>query len=363
MKYLRPFIKGLKKPVKAIKVFLKQKAGWLDTPKIQPYTGYGNETDVYINGMVIEDKGLSKPKDKHRFWTNILATIKRFSSDEIPGVRIEATFAGKKQIAETDEWGFFSFHFQWGKEHIDLILKEWQTIHFKLLDEIIENQSSVHATGDVRIIPAHRGKIIVSDIDDTVMVSHSTQTWRKLRLMLFRNALTRTPFEGVAKLYRAMAKEDQVRSGVPFFYVSSSEWNLYDLLVDFFHFNQLPKGVFMLRKLQISRLKFWKSGGGNHEHKYEKIKFLLDFYPGKTFILIGDSGQHDPGIYTRLALEFPGRIEAIFIRRIRKRTFFDKNNLEIDKLKAVNTHYYEVKNTYEAALAAERHKLIGARFF
>ncbi|MEE4286216.1 MAG: hypothetical protein V2I31_08715, partial [Mariniphaga sp.] len=72
MKYFKPFLKGIKKPFKILKVFLKQKAGWLDTPKILPYKGYGNETDVFIQGMVIEDKGLTKPKDKHRFWTNLL---------------------------------------------------------------------------------------------------------------------------------------------------------------------------------------------------------------------------------------------------------------------------------------------------
>ena len=134
MKYFKPFIKGIRKPFKVLKVFLKQKAGWLDVPKILPYRGYGNETDVFIEGMVIEDKGLSKPKGKHRFWTNILATIKRFSGDEIPGVALKATFLGEIQTVETDEWGFFSFHFQFENKQEDLLTKEWHSIHFELLD-------------------------------------------------------------------------------------------------------------------------------------------------------------------------------------------------------------------------------------
>ena len=96
MKYLKPVFKGIKKPFKLLKVYLKQKAGWLDVPKILPYKGYGNETDVYIQGMVIEDKGLTKPKDKQKFWQNILATIKRFSSDEIPDVKVRAEFLGEE---------------------------------------------------------------------------------------------------------------------------------------------------------------------------------------------------------------------------------------------------------------------------
>lgn len=363
MKYFKPFLKGIKKPFKVLKVFLKQKAGWLDTPKIVPYRGYGNETDVFIEGMVIEDKGLSKPKNKHHFWTNMLATVKRFSGDEIPGVSVKATFLGQPQTVETDEWGFFSFHFHFENKQNDLCTKAWHSVHFELLDEIIEKQPPVHATGEVRIVPKNKNHIIVSDIDDTVMVSHSTQILKKLRLMLLKNALTRTPFREVSTFYRALAEKNETPEHNPFFYVSSSEWNLYDLLEDFFHFHHIPKGVFMLRKLKSSVLKFWKSGGGSHEHKFEKIESLLRFYPEQKFILIGDSGQHDPDIYSRLAFKFPGRIETIFIRKIRKRSFLSGNSETEKKLKEVNTTYYEVKNTHEAALAAARHGLIDKAYF
>ena len=363
MKYFKPFIKGIKKPFKVLKVFLKQKAGWLDTPKIVPFKGYGNETDVFIQGMVIEDKGLAKPKDKHRFWTNMLSTIKRFSSDEIPGVKVSATFLGESKTVETDELGYFSFHFQFENKQDDLLTKEWHSIHFELLDKIIENQPRIHTTGEVRIVSHRQKRILVSDIDDTIMISHSTRILKKLRLMLLKNALTRSPFQGVSKFYRALTLGKEEAENNPFFYVSSSEWNLYDLLDDFFHFNHLPKGVFMLRKLKWSIYKFWKSGDGSHEHKFEKIKSLLEFYPEQKFILIGDSGQHDPVIYSRLAFEFPGRIETIFIRKIRKRTFFDGNENIGKKLKEVNTAYYEVKNTHEAALAAVRHGFIDESYF
>ncbi|MGC9355118.1 MAG: hypothetical protein ACP5D9_14830, partial [Mariniphaga sp.] len=188
MKYFKPFIKGIKKPFKVLKVFLKQKAGWLDTPKIVPFKGYGNETDVFIQGMVIEDKGLAKPKDKHRFWTNMLSTIKRFSSDEIPGVKVRATFLGEFKTVETDELGYFSFHFQFENKQDDLLTKEWHSIHFELLDKIIENQPRIHTTGEVRIISHRQKRILVSDIDDTIMISHSTRILKKLRLMLLKNA-------------------------------------------------------------------------------------------------------------------------------------------------------------------------------
>ncbi len=349
MKLIKPFVRGVKKPFKAFKVFLKQKAGWLGTPKILPYRGFGNHMEVFIQGMVIEDKGLAKPEDRHRVWHNILAMIKRFSSDEIPGVKIKAEFYGLSQISETDENGFFSFHFNIKEISDKLTQKHWHSINMILMDEIIEDQPEISAKGEIRIVSTDEGRIIVSDIDDTVLISHSTQTFRKLKLMLFKNALTRLPFKGVSAFYRALERGKDQKAFYPFFYVSSSEWNLYDLLENFFDHNTLPKGVFMLRKLEHSILKFWKSGQGNHEHKYEKIKSLLEFFENQTFILIGDSGQKDPEIYNRLAHDFPGRIESIYIRKIGSKAFFKDIEQITSKLEKVETHYLQVEDTKDAA--------------
>jgi len=348
MNYLKPVFKSIKKPVKRLKVYLKQKAGWLGMPKILPYKGYGNYSDIFLKGIVIEDKGLAKPKDKQMFWQNILATLKRFSSDGIAGARVKATFFDESMITETDELGYFEFHFQLKQSTTKLITNKWHKVHIELIDKVIENQGEVSAIGEVMIVHPQQNRIIVSDIDDTVLISHSTQTLRKLRLMLLKNALTRLPFPGVANFYRALASGKEKQDDHPFFFVSSSEWNLYDLLEDFFRFNNIPKGVFLLRKLNHSIFKFWKSGGGNHEQKYIEIKSLLNFYRNEKFILIGDSGQRDPEIYTKIALEFPGRIEAIYIRKIRSRSFLNSDEDFNKKLENAKTTYLEVHDTNEA---------------
>ena len=349
MKILRPALRGIKKPFKRLKVFIKQKAGWLGTPKILPYRGFGDISSIHIRGVVIEDKGLTKPADRHMVWHNILAMIKRFSSDEIPGVRVKADFMGLSLVTETDDYGFFSFHFNIREKSGTISSKDWHPVSFHLIDEIVEGQPEVTATGEIMIVSPEKKRIIVSDIDDTILISHSTQTLKKLRLMLFKNALTRTPFEGVTSLYRALEKGRCKNEFHPFFYVSSSEWNLYDLLENFFAHNNIPKGVFMLRKMDTSIYKFWKSGQGNHEHKYEKIKFLLEFYKEQKFILIGDSGQKDPQIYTRLAKEFPGRIESIYIRKIRSKVFFRNIEQLNSHLEKVKTSYLQVEDTMDVA--------------
>ena len=222
---MKPIFKVIKKPIKRLKVFLKQKAGWLDTPKILPYKGYGNGSNVFIQGIVIEDKGLAKPKDKQMFWQNILATIKRFSSDEIAGARVKATFFGESKIMETDELGFFAFHFQFNDSNHNLLTKKWHTVHFELLDTIIENQPPVYATGEVRIISPQQNRVIVSDIYDTVMISHHTQTLRKLRRMSCKNASTRLPVPHIATCSNATDNAKVKTEKNPLSYVLSSEGN------------------------------------------------------------------------------------------------------------------------------------------
>ena len=158
--------------------------------------------------------------------------------------------------SETDEYGFFTFKFN-AEEGCKFVGKSrWLTIHFELMDTIMEKQPDVYASGEARIISSDEKRIIVSDIDDTVLVSHSTQILKKLRLMLLKNALTRLPFDGVSEFYRDLEKGKTGKEHHPFFFVSSSEWNLYDLLEDFFNHNQIPKGVFMLRKLNHTIYKF-----------------------------------------------------------------------------------------------------------
>ncbi|MFW5819915.1 MAG: App1 family protein [Bacteroidota bacterium] len=323
---------------------MKQKAGWLGIPKIEPFRGFGNEETAHIHGMVIEDKGLTKPEEKQKIWKNILSTIKRFSSDEIAGVRVKAEFLGESKITETDEFGFFAFDFEIGDKLPDDTQQKWHPVSFELLDQVVEDQPETRAEGKVRIVSSDQKRIFVSDIDDTVLVSHSTQTLKKLRLMLFKNAFTRLPFPGIAAFYRQLELGKQNQSSYPFFYVSSSEWNLYDLLEDFFKYNNIPKGVFMLKKLNESIYKFWKSGGGTHEHKYEKIKLLMNYFQDRKFILFGDSGQKDKIIYKRLALEFPGRVETIYIRKISAKKSSDQESIE-KSLAEVNTHYLEVDST------------------
>ena len=346
-----------KNPFRKLKLYVKQRLGWLDIPKIMPYRGFGNDKHILIRGQVIEDRGLSTPEQDDNLWRNILAMIKRYAGDVIPGVTVIVEFEGLREEIVTDENGMYYKKLNIQSCNIDH--NGWYPVHYAL-KETREEGENITAKGEALVIAdkVHFG--VISDVDDTILISNATDAIKKMRLMLFKNATTRMPFNGVTAFYRALCKEEQDDQINPLFFVSSSEWNLYDLLQDFASYHDIPKAPFLLRNLDYAIWKFWKSGGGNHMHKYDKISKIFEIYPEMKFILIGDSGQRDPYIYLDVAKKFPGKILAVYIRQIKKK--INKKLIEItEEYKNANIDLVMVEDTYQAAVHASREEYITTR--
>jgi phosphatidate phosphatase APP1 len=129
-------------------------------------------------------------------------------------------------------------------------------------------------------------------------------------IVLLNNAHTRLPFEGVAAFYEALRRGADGHGYNPIFYVSSSPWNIYDVLEDFLNVHGVPAGPLFLKDWSPTVL------GKHRTHKLDIIRRLLRTYPELPFVLIGDSGQEDPEIYHQAVREHPGRIWAIYIRDV-----------------------------------------------
>ena len=96
--------------------------------------------------------------------------------------------------------------------------------------------------------------------------------------------------------------------------MSSSPWNLYDLIVDFMDHNQVPGGPLLLRDFGIQSDTFMK--GDYLGHKFKEIKRIFENYPKLNFVLVGDSGEEDPVIYHEVVKQFPDRVIAVYIRDV-----------------------------------------------
>lgn len=275
---------------------------------LQSYRGFGTRERFVMSGRAVRGKPLEPADEDQGLWTNVLEAIRRFESDEIPRAPIRAEFGTVERSLTTDEEGYFDLDWRVPEDQVGA--EPWQEVTLTLRDPH-DADATATATGRV-LVPGEDAEFgIISDIDDTVLVTGATSLGSMARLTLLHNARTRLPFEGVAGLYRALeAGSDGARRN-PLFYVSSSPWNLYDLLDDFFRHRDLPEGVILLRDLGLTEDHWVKSG---HGHKREKIERILELYPHLPFVLIGDSGQEDPEIYRSVVDAYPGRIRAVFIR-------------------------------------------------
>jgi phosphatidate phosphatase APP1 len=154
---------------------------------------------------------------------------------------------------------------------------------------------------------------VVSDLDDTVIDSGITRGLEVLRLTLFTEVTKRTPLPGAAELYRALTAPRDGGSQVPVFYLSTSPWNLYELLTRFLVLRGFPAGPLLLTDWGPSRTNLFRVP--TQEHKLTLIRTLLSDHPALRVVLLGDTGQLDPEIYATVAQEAPDRVRAIYVRR------------------------------------------------
>ncbi len=160
--------------------------------------------------------------------------------------------------------------------------------------------------GEVHVIP-ERGWSVISDIDDTIKVSGVGD-----RHELIRNTFSRpyVAVDGMAELYRDWATV----MGAQFHYVSASPWQLYVPLSSFMETNRFPAGSFHLKQFRAKDQSILNLFESPEKYKPEVIEPLLERFPHRKFILVGDSGEKDPEIYATLWHKHPSQIDHIYIR-------------------------------------------------
>lgn len=285
---------------------------------IVPYRGFGTPERLFLRGRVLENKGITPAAEDDSVWDNLLNMYRRFESDEVPYARVRARFGEEEVEVTANEEGFFDV---WIEPSAPLPGdKLWHTIDLELLSPHSPEAEPVTAEGSVLVPPASAEFGVISDIDDTVVQTDATHLIKMARTVFLSNARTRLPFKGVAAFYRALLRGGKGQGPAqgevnPLFYVSSSPWNIYDLLTDFFHLQDIPFGPIMfLRDWGVSEKELLPTG--HRSHKLNAIQRIMDTYQDLPFILIGDSGQEDPEIYAETVKLYPDRVQAIYIRNV-----------------------------------------------
>ena len=298
-------------------------------------------------------KGIAKANDDDNMFTNIVNMYKRFESDEVPGAKVKIILADEEHEVETNKEGHFVFDLNPLTEVHSEDLYHTVTLHLTAP----AHAHGVKATAEIMIPPADAEYGIISDIDDTIIKTGAHGLLAMGKTVLLSNARTRLPYAGVTEFYKALQLGRNGKRNNPFFYVSSSPWNLYDLLTDYMDHNEIPAGPLLLRDFGLQSQSFMS---GNYlSHKFKEIAQILDTYPLLNFVLVGDSGEQDPPIYLEVVKRYPGRIISIYIRDV---TIPSKQKIAQDVAEELKTYNVEMILTEHTVDAAKHAASIGLIF-
>lgn len=352
---------------------------------VEPYLGYGDARRVRVRARVLEDRGLGPTGPADGPLTNLRNAWRRFDSDEVPGARVRvrllastpaagalaeeevaaaAPRAGEaasgddapaaaealaEEVLVADGEGFLSAEIELARPPVGGVVG----VEFELLDPVPREQRETRFRGEALVAAADAPFGVISDVDDTVLVTGATRLRSVLTRTLLQNAHDRLPFPGVAALYRAFEA-----AGAPLFYVSSSPWNLYGVLAEFLDLNDLPLGPLLLRDWGVTAEELLPLGHGRH--KRERIDEVLAAHRELPFLLVGDSGQQDPEIYADVVRRHPGRVKGVVVRHVGDEERAEAVRALSLPLAADGVPFHLVEDSAQAARHAEAHGWIDA---
>jgi phosphatidate phosphatase APP1 len=286
----------------------------VEKPKyiLLPLTGILLKRNLWLEGQVLHLRNhhTAVMANESR-WKNVIRIISAYLPGNIKSGSLEIKVSDRHKILEPSRNGFFNLVLS------DLKIKnELPAPEYYFLRNEKRHKVNVPEFYNRPIFePDEKGTGVISDIDDTIMVSHVKNYLKKIPHLLTRNAYRRKAVDRMSGTYRKLEKEK-----MNIFYVSNSEANLYPMIHTFLKHHKFPEGPLFLKPykkwndlLKTSRKRLFS------KHKKDKIQHILDWFENKKFILIGDDSQHDGEIYSQIAAKNPGRIKGIFIRKTGKK--------------------------------------------
>ncbi|WP_433862308.1 App1 family protein [Streptomyces sp. L7] len=276
-----------------------RKHGFLAT--VVPYTGYGSPTWVRILGRVVlakEPRPGSRAERKHRKREESIRGWRSFISVPVGDVAVTVQVDGAHHVVRPDRGGV-----------IDTVLPVqlapgWHTV------KLTTPESPRVFEAPVYIVDPKATFGIISDVDDTVMVTALPRPLLAAWNTFVLDEHARVPTPGMAVLLERLSA---AHPGAPVIYLSTGAWNVAPTLTRFLSRNLLPAGPLLLTDWGPTHDRFFRSG---REHKRVSLARLADEFPGLKWLLIGDDGQHDEGLYSDFAREHPGNVAGVAIRQL-----------------------------------------------
>lgn len=176
---------------------------------------------------------------------------------------------------------------------------------------VLSNKDRRQFSGQVKLI-ASEGLSIISDIDDTIKISEVTNRKNLLNHTFYMDFKA---VPGMAELYSELLNEQGALH-----FVSSSPWQLYPSLLTFIEEAGFPIADYALKSFRFKDSSLMNLFVSSLETKPPQIIEIINRYPDRKFILVGDSGEKDPEVYAQIQQQFPHQILKIWIRNVTAET-------------------------------------------
>jgi phosphatidate phosphatase APP1 len=263
------------------------------TPTVIPYTGYGAPGWVRVLCRVL----LTKPAPDGAGRYKKIRGWRSFTSVPVNDIAVTIEVNGTTQRVVADRGGVVDTLIE-----VDLP-PGWHTITIRT-----DEAESVEAP--IFIVDPTVDVGLISDIDDTVMVTALPRPFLAAWNTFVLDEHARRPVPGMAVLYERLTR---AHPGTPVFYLSTGAWNVAPTLSRFLSRNLYPSGPLLLTDWGPTHDRWFRSG---RDHKVAPLERLAAEFPDIRWLLVGDDGQHDEEIYGNFAKNHPANVTGIAIRQL-----------------------------------------------
>lgn len=301
-----------------------QAAGYYPEPVV--FGGYASASQVRIMGRVIMSLTFEQ-----RSWLKERRGWRQFFDAQVPFEPIRVCFGDASVVTVADGGGYFDIVLDghglpagWHDVRVQ-VLNRRDIYELGGLEALPGAGRGVRATSAVsvavRVVGEGESVGVVSDIDDTIMVSMVPRPIVAARHALLDHVRAREAVPGMSEFLRFLGSgdaefyaADAMSAGRAVqVYLSTGAWNTLPVLRDFVVRVRYPRGAFLMTDFGPSNTGWFRSG---KEHKRRELRRLVEFFPNVRWFLVGDDGQRDPQIYAEFARDFPDRVAGIAIRSL-----------------------------------------------
>lgn len=267
---------------------------------VVPYPGYGSTEWVRVLSRVLLTRNprpgsrlarkLKKRSESVRGWRS-------FTAVPIKEVSVTITIAGQTTVVKADRGGVVD---------VQIPIKLTPGLH----TVEIQAEGSNIAESTIHVISPATTLGLVSDVDDTVMVTALPRPFLAAWNSFVLDEHARVPTPGMAVFLSRVA---DIQEEMPVMYLSTGAWNVAPTLRRFLGRNLYPKGTLLLTDWGPTHDRMFRSG---RAHKEKQLRRLSHEFPKIKWILVGDDGQHDEAIYAEFEKEHPQNVKAVAIRQL-----------------------------------------------